>query len=76
MPPAIEALIASTLNVPVEQVTEDSDMTTLQNWDSLGHINLVLAIEEAYGVVVDEDAVVEITSVRAIREFVERAGSV
>jgi citrate synthase len=76
MPPAIEALIASTLNVPVEQVTEDSDMSTLQNWDSLGHINLVLAIEEAYGVVVDEDAVVEITSVRAIREFVERAGSV
>jgi citrate synthase len=76
MPPAIEALIASTLNVPVEQVTEDSDMSTLQNWDSLGHINLVLAIEEAYGVIIDEDAVVELTSVRAIREFVERAASV
>jgi citrate synthase len=76
MRPSIEALIASTFNIPIEQVTPDSDMSTLQNWDSLGHINLVLAIEEAYGVVVDEDAVVELTSVRAIREFVERTASV
>lgn len=69
----VEALIASTLDVPVEQVTEDSDMSTLPKWDSMGHINLVLAIEEAYGVVVDEDAVVELTSVRAIREFLANA---
>ncbi len=75
MPPTIESLIASTLDIPVEQVTEDSDMSTIPKWDSLGHINLVLAIEEAYGVVVDEDAIVEITSVRAIREFVERAAT-
>jgi len=73
VPPSIESLIASTLDIPAEQVTPESDMTTLQNWDSLGHINLVLAIEETYGVIVDEDAVVELISVRAIREFVERA---
>ena len=75
MRPAVEALIASTLNIPVEQVTEESDMSTLQNWDSLGHINLVLAIEETYGIIVDEDAVLELTSVRAIRDFVARAAS-
>lgn len=73
MPPTIEQLIATTLNIPIEQVRPDSDMTTLQNWDSLGHINLVLALEANYGVVVDEDAVIELTSVSAIREFVERA---
>jgi citrate synthase len=72
MPPTIESLVAATFNVPADQVTEDSDMASLPAWDSLGHINLVLAIEEAYGVVVDEDAVVEITSVRAIRDFLER----
>ena len=75
MRPAVEALIASTLNIPVEQVTDESDMSTLQNWDSLGHINLVLAIEETYGIIVDEDAVLELTSVRAIRDFVARAAS-
>lgn len=75
MPPTIEALIASTLDIPAEQVTEESDMTTIPKWDSLGHINLVLAIEEAYGVVIDEDAIVELTSVRAIRDFVERAAT-
>lgn len=75
MAPTIEALIASTLNIPLDEVTPESDMTTLQNWDSLGHINLVLAIEETYGVIVDEDAVVELTSVRAIRDFVERASA-
>jgi len=73
MPPTVESLVTATLNVPADQVTEDSDMASTPNWDSLGHINLVLAIEEAYGVVVDEDAVVEITSVRAIRDFLERA---
>lgn len=73
MRPSIESLVATTLNIPEDQVTPESDMTTLQNWDSLGHINLVLAIEETFGVIVDEDAVVELISVRAIREFVERS---
>jgi len=69
----VTALIASTLDIPVERVTDDSDMSALPDWDSVAHINLMLAIEERFGVVVDEDAMVELTSVRAIREYLERA---
>lgn len=72
MPPSVEHVIASTLGVLETDVTPESDMTTLPKWDSVGHINLILALEQEYGVTIDEDAIIELTSVQAIREFVSR----
>ena len=40
-------------------LTEDSSSDTLPQWDSLRHMNLVLALEDEFGVSIpDEEAVV------------------
>jgi acyl carrier protein len=75
MPPSVEAVIATTFGVPVTDIAATSDMTTLRQWDSVGHINLILALEQEYGVTIDEDAIVELTSVQAIKDFLARASA-
>jgi acyl carrier protein len=53
----LKKVMASVLEVDVGEITDDSSMDTLANWDSLRQMNLVLALEESFGVSIpDEDA--------------------
>lgn len=45
---------------------------TVFKWDSIGHIRLVGAIEETLGVTFDVDEIMELTSVGAILDILER----
>lgn len=49
--------MASVLEVDVADIGEESNMDTIKSWDSLRQMNLVLALEESFGVSIpDEDA--------------------
>lgn len=37
-------LVSQVMDVPVEQLQEDSSPDTVENWDSLKHMNLVLTL--------------------------------
>ena len=66
----VEEVVAGVLNVPVATVTDALEFNGVSQWDSLNHVNLMLKLEEVYGVTIGEEQMVELTSVRAIREFV------
>ena len=71
----ISRLVASTLGIPVERVTDDLAFSQVAEWDSLNHVNLMLALEAALDTEIDEDRMVELTTIRAIRDFAaQRAG--
>ena len=71
----LEQLIASVLSIPAEQITDELAFDSIPEWDSLNHVNLMLALESGYGVEIDEDTMVELANVAAIRLFVGRNGS-
>ncbi len=54
------------MDVPVEHITEDSSPDTVEKWDSLKHMNLILALEEEFDVQFSDDEVVEMLSVELI----------
>jgi citrate synthase len=66
----VDRLVARTLGIGEDQVTEDLEYQSIREWDSLGHVSLMVALEKAYGVPVDDELIVELRSVAAIREFV------
>jgi citrate synthase len=68
---ALSDLIAEQLRVPVARVRDDLAFGTIPEWDSLNHVNLMTALEKEYGVTIDEDRMVELIDVRAIRSFVD-----
>jgi acyl carrier protein len=68
----IDELIATTLKVSRSTVTDALSFGDHAAWDSLTHIKLIEAIEQAYGVTIGDEEMLELTSVQAIREFVEK----
>lgn len=67
---SIEALIAQVLQISESQVTDDLEYQSIMEWDSLAHVNLMLALEQAYGVAIDVDTIVQLNSVAAIRAHI------
>ena len=47
-------------------------MDTTAEWDSLRHLQIMFAIEAAFGLFVEPEDAIRLTSVRAIVEFVGR----
>ncbi len=65
-------IVSQIMNVPIEQLDEDSSSDTVENWDSLKHMNLILALEEEFAIAFSDDEVVEMLSIRRIVEILEK----
>jgi acyl carrier protein len=69
-----EALVAELFALSPDRVTEDSSNQTLPEWDSLGHITLVLELETRYGVSLSAEEALALTSVKAIKQTLRERG--
>ncbi len=67
----LEEVIAGTLRISPAKVTDALAFNAIPEWDSLAHMELMLALEAAYGVSIDEEAMIELTSVGAMRRFLK-----
>jgi acyl carrier protein len=56
----LKQILASVFNITLEEITNDSSPDTIENWDSLNHLNLVLALEEEFEINFTEEQTVEI----------------
>lgn len=61
------------MNVPLEQVSEDSSPDTISGWDSLAHMNLVLALEEELRVEFTDVQIVDMLNAKLIMMAVAEA---
>lgn len=43
----LQRIIGDALEVPPEAVTDDASSQTLEAWDSVGHINILVALDTA-----------------------------
>ena len=64
--------LSQVMDVPMERLNEDSSPDTVENWDSLKHMNLILALEEKFAVAFSDDEVIEMLSIRRIVEILEK----
>jgi acyl carrier protein len=67
----IRTMASDLFGVPVEQITAASSPQTLENWDSIQHLNLVLAVEEKFGVQLSPEEIEEMKSVGETAKLVE-----
>jgi len=67
-------LVASALDLPVSSVSLDSTVDSLEGWDSLAHLRILMQVERAFGVRVDMEAAAELASVREILDYLRAAG--
>ena len=60
------AITADIFGVPVEQVLPQSSPDTIENWDSINHLNLVLALEQEFGIQFTPEEIEQLLSVELI----------
>lgn len=63
----LKTTLATVFNVPIDIIGEDSSMDTVSQWDSVKHLNLVLAIEDTFNVSLTEEQSLEILSFPLIK---------
>jgi acyl carrier protein len=63
------------LGIPVEQVTDDLAYNSRKEWDSVGHMALVVELEGEFDVMFDTDDILGMSSVGKAREILTRLGA-
>jgi acyl carrier protein len=66
------AIVATLMKVPVESVNEDSSPESIETWDSLTHMNLIMALEQQLGVQFTDDEIVEMITVDLILKTIAK----
>jgi acyl carrier protein len=68
-------IIAVTLNVNPAGITETTKSDDISGaWDSLGHVNLMMALEQTFGVFLDVEDFPKLNSVPAILSYLKDQG--
>ena len=74
----VRGILSALLNLPLDRVPLDGSRDTLEEWDSLKHMHLVLALEEEFDIEFDDEDVSSLATVadlaRAIDEKLAAAG--
>lgn len=67
----VQALLAEAIQAPPELVTEDLAFGDLPQWDSLGHMEVMLRLEEQFGVAIDADVIAQLISIPEICNYLK-----
>ena len=76
----VKKILAGVMNVPPETVTKESSADTIEAWDSLKQMTLILTLEQEFNIQFMESQVYELLSYSAIVDAISgmnahRAGS-
>jgi acyl carrier protein len=68
----LKAAFVASLDVEPSVVTDDLTYNSIRQWDSVAHMGVVAAVEEAFGVMLDTDDIVDMSSVAKTREILKK----
>ena len=67
----LREVVASVLGVETEELSDSDSPESLPSWDSVAHIQLVVAIEAEFGIEFSPEEIGELSSLGEIRERIE-----
>lgn len=68
----LQHTIATTLKVPASKITETTKDEDISAWDSLGQVNLMMALEQTFDIFLDVEDFAKLNSVPAIIEYLKK----
>jgi acyl carrier protein len=70
----IQALLVEALHISAEQATSELAFGDLPQWDSMGHMEVMMLLEQRYDVDINADTIAALTSVPAINAYLQEKG--
>ena len=68
----VRQILARQLEIPPENITMDTDIIADLGADSLDVVELVMMIEEKYGIMIEDHQAKDLYTVRQIVDFIEK----
>lgn len=69
-----EQVIGRVFGVGRAAITDQTSNQTLEQWDSMGHVTLILEMEAAYGISLSTEDTLAMTDVAAIKRVLGERG--
>jgi acyl carrier protein len=55
----IKNIMSAVFEIPVEEINDEASPETLEKWDSLKHMNLIVALEEEFKFTYSDEQTIE-----------------
>ena len=68
----VTRVLADVFGLDPGQLRPDSSPDTIESWDSVQHLNMIIALEQEFGVRFAPEEIEEAFSVQAIAELIQR----
>jgi acyl carrier protein len=65
-------ILVEQLQINHEEISEDLTFGDIPQWDSLGHMMLMSALEEKYGEEINTEAIAELVNFKSIQGYIEK----
>jgi len=68
----VRGIASDIFGITPDQVIAASSPETIESWDSTQHLNLVLAIEEKFGIQLDPEEIEQMKNVGIVADIIEK----
>ena len=66
----IKDTMAAVFNMPVKKISNASSRDNIKNWDSIKHLQLIMALEEEFNVTIDGEHAAEMLNYSLIQNII------
>jgi len=66
----IIAVMSAVFELPADEINDESSPDSIDSWDSLRHMNLVMALEEEFEKEFADDEILEMVNYKLIQEII------
>jgi len=70
----LKKIFAEGLGINEDAVTDDLTYQSVKQWDSVGHMALIVAIESAFDIMMDTDDIIDMSSFAKAKEIIQKYG--
>ena len=67
----IRGVASDLFNIPVDRITAASSPETIEMWDSIQHLNFVLALEEKFGLQLSPEEMEQLRNIGEAAKLIE-----
>ena len=67
-------MFSTALGIDLSEVNDNLEYNTISQWDSIGHMALVVALEKEFDVMFDTDDIIDMSSVEKAKEILLKNG--
>lgn len=70
----INAILTDVTKIEADRLTDDLRLAEVKGWDSLKHMNLIISLESACGIMFDMSEIVSMDTIGSIKNILRSKG--